>query len=58
MHLDAAGVRVVVRAVLEGRDVEIAAELAVDAVQHVQVERGGHALRVVVRGVQHARGLS
>src|SRR5688500_9590827 len=44
MHLDAPRIRVVVRAVLESRDIQVAAELAIDAREHVEIESGGDAL--------------
>src|SRR4051812_4415407 len=47
MHFDAARGRIVVCAMLELRKIEVAAKLAVDAREHVEVERGGHALSVV-----------
>ena len=37
----------------EGVEIEIAAELAVDAAQQVQVEVGGDALRIVIGGFEH-----
>ena len=53
MHLDAAGERVVERVVREAPQVEVAAELTVDAGQQVEIERRGHALCIVIGRVQH-----
>ena len=55
MHLDAPGHRVVEGVVAEPVQVEVAAELAVDARQQVQIERRSHALGVVIGGVQDVR---
>jgi hypothetical protein len=44
---------VVEAAVAPGADVEVGAQQAVGVAQHVQVEGGRHAQRVVVGGVQH-----
>ncbi len=52
MHLDAPERGVVERVVAEAAQVEIAAQLAVDAREQVQVERRGDAARVVVGRVQ------
>ncbi len=57
VHLDAALARVPDGAVGEGREVEVGAELAVDAHEQVLVERGRHAERVVVGEQQLALGL-
>src|SRR5215475_13861308 len=43
VHLDAMAVAVVDRAVDEAGEVEIAAELAIDALQHIEIELGGDA---------------
>ena len=43
VHLDAALARIVDRLVPEGVEIEGAAELAVDADQQVEIERGGDA---------------
>src|SRR5690606_28349007 len=56
-HLDATMLGVVERVVLERGDVEIRAEIMVQAPQHVQVELGGHSLHVIVRALQNGRGL-
>src|SRR5690606_28913561 len=53
MHLDAAAVLVEDGAVLEAVEIEIAAKLAVDAAQEVEVEGGGDAVGVVIGGAQH-----
>ena len=53
--LDARGLLVVERHVLEGRRVEIAIEMAVDHVEDVAVELGGHTLAVVVGGLERLR---
>src|SRR5512134_2915525 len=57
VHLDAAARRVVEGAVAERRQVEIGAELAIDASEEVQIESGGDAARVVVGGVEPRRVL-
>jgi hypothetical protein len=56
-HLDPAPVGVPERHVLERRRVEVGTQFAVDDVQHVAVELGGDAGRVVVGGNQHVRRL-
>src|SRR5262249_52285493 len=53
MHLNAPLGLVVERAVPECREIEIAAELAVDAAEQVEVEAGGDAERVVVRRLEN-----
>src|SRR3954471_15656628 len=53
MHLDAACGRIEMRVVAERRGGEIGPEFAVDARQHVEIESGGDALRVVVRCSEH-----
>ena len=45
---------IVERAVAEAREVEVSADLAVDADQKVQIESRGDSLRVVVGGVEDA----
>ena len=55
MHLDPPVARVVDGPVLEGAQVEVGAELAVDAHQQVEVEGRGHAGRVVVGAHELAR---
>ena len=52
VYLDPALRLVVEGQMLETVDVEIAAELAVDPLQEVEVERGGHPGPVVVGGIQ------
>ncbi len=54
VHLDAVPLAVVDRAMGEGGEVEIAAELAVDADQHVEIEARGDAGRIIVGVVKHA----
>src|SRR5262245_17897559 len=54
VHLDAMAVAVVDRAMDEAGEVEIAAELAVDALQHIEVEARGDAGRVVIGVVERA----
>ena len=56
-HLDPLALAVEERDVLEGVDVEVGAELAVDDVQDVAVELGRDARRVVVGGLEHRRVL-
>src|SRR5450759_1887427 len=53
VHLDPALVFVVKSLVAKAPQLEIPAELAVDAREQIEVERGGHARRVVVGGVEH-----
>ena len=53
VHLDAAGERVVERVVREAPQVEVTAELAIDAREQIQIEGRGHALCIVIGGVQH-----
>src|SRR3712207_9258985 len=48
-------ISVVKRDVLERAQVEFRVQLAVDAREHVAVDRGGHARRVVVRRLEHGR---
>ena len=57
MHLDALEFPVVDGAVLEARQIEVAAELAIDALQQVQIEAGRDALGVVIGGLQAPRVL-
>src|SRR5437870_8850888 len=52
VHLDAARSGVVEGIVREAPQVEVSAQLAIDAPEQVQVEGRGDALRVVVGGVQ------
>ena len=58
MHLDASRRFVIERVMAVRGHVEVAAELAVDPGQQVQIESGGDALRVVVCRVQQAPDLS
>src|SRR5215218_1955994 len=53
VHLDAMALAIVNRAVHEGGNVEIAAELAVDADQNVEIESRGNAGGVVIGVVNH-----
>ena len=53
VHLDPALGRVVEGVVAPAFQVEVRSQLAVDARKKIQIERGGHAARVVVGGVQH-----
>src|SRR5438128_4301560 len=53
MHLDAIALAIIDRAVHEGGNVEIAAKLAVDADQNVEVESRGDARGVVIGIVKH-----
>src|SRR5471030_365437 len=53
VHLDPALVLVVKGLVAKAPQLEISAQLAVDACEQIEVERGGHARRVVVGGVKH-----
>jgi len=55
MHLDAASDGIVEGIVIEGVGVEVGAKLAANAGDQVAVERGGHALAVVVGGVKEMR---
>ena len=57
MHLDATLGPVVADHVLEAVEVEIGPELAVDAGQQVEIERRGHARRIVVGDEQALLGL-
>ena len=52
MHFDARVRRVPHRPVAKRADVEVGAELAVDPDEQIEVERGGHAERIVVRQEQ------
>ena len=58
VHLDAMAVAVIDRAVGEARQVEIAAELAIDALQHIEIEARGDAGGIVIGVVQRALVLS
>src|SRR5262245_53645328 len=57
MHLDAAQLAVVESAMPERSEVEIGAQLAVDAREQVEVELRRHPARVVVGGMQARRVL-
>src|SRR5579864_277780 len=52
VHLDAMAVAVIDRAMNEGADVEVTAELAVDPVQHIEIETRGDAGGVVIGVVE------
>ena len=52
VHLDALLGRVPDGEVIEGGEIEVAAELAIDADEQVLVERGGDAERIVVGELQ------
>jgi hypothetical protein len=58
VHLDAAERLVVERAMAKRGEVEVAAELAVDARQEIEVERGGDAERIVVRRLEDVAALA
>src|SRR5262249_56409337 len=53
VHLDAMLRAVVERLVAEAVEIEIGAELAVDAAQQVEIEGGGDAGRIVIGGLEH-----
>ena len=53
VHLDAVRVLVVDGAMPPLREIEIRAEFAIGAHQHVEIECGGHARAVVVGGFQN-----
>ena len=53
MHLNAAEVVVVAGQVAEAVEIEVAAELGVDAFEDVLVEAGGDAAAVVVGGLEY-----
>ena len=55
MHFDPAQHVVPARFVGEGVDRNVGAELAVDPVEQVEVELGGHALGIVIGGDAAAR---
>src|SRR6185437_1612065 len=57
MHFDAMTLAVVEGVVLEGIELEGAAEFAIDAHQQVEVELGGDAGRVAIGGVEHVQRL-
>ena len=52
VHLDARGDRIEERHVAPVGDVEVGVDAAVDVAQHVQVEGGGHAERIVVGEIE------
>jgi hypothetical protein len=56
-HLDPLALAIEERNVLEGVDVEVGVELAVDHAQDVAIELGGHAGGVVVGGLDDRRVL-
>jgi hypothetical protein len=55
VHFDPARVGIVMRAVAKLPNVEIGAKLLVDAAKQVEIETCGHALRIVVGGIQDRR---
>src|SRR3546814_2287460 len=57
MHLDALLARLVEGVMVEPGRVDVAVELAADAVQDIEVEGGGDALGIVVGGMQDGRVL-
>src|SRR5262249_16458777 len=57
VHLDAVAFAIVESAVVEAREIEIAIELAIDALEQVEVELRRQAGRVVVGGIENARVL-
>src|SRR5438045_6470313 len=52
MHLDAAALLVVKRAMRELLQIEISAELAIDALQQIEIERRSNAECIVVRRLE------
>src|ERR1700752_867259 len=54
VHLDAMAIAVIDRAVNEAGEVEIAAELAIDALQHIEIEFCGDAGGIVIGVVERA----
>ena len=52
VHLDARGDRIEERHVAPVGDIEVGIDAAIGVAQHVQVEGGGHAERIVVRDVE------
>ena len=57
MHLDAALRFVIDRVVGEASNVDVAVELAIDALEQIEVEGGGHPAPVVIGGNQDRRVL-
>src|SRR5690349_24177828 len=55
MHLDAPSGLIEKGTMPKTREIEVRAQLAIDATKHVEVERGGDAHPVVVRGVEDRR---
>ena len=55
MHLDARALAVEEGVMLEAAEVEVGAELAVDARQQIEIELRGDALLVVIGLLQHLR---
>ena len=55
MHLDASALGIIERMVAEACEVEVAAELAIDAGQQIEVEPRGDAGGVVIGGVENRR---
>src|SRR5258708_9270520 len=55
VHFDAAALREIAREMAKSTQIEIGAELAIDSRQQIQVERRGHPLRIVIRGIEQRR---
>src|SRR5450631_3725205 len=53
VHFDAVALAVVESVMLEGIELEIAAQLAIDANQQIEIEFGGDAVLVVIGGVEN-----
>ena len=54
MHLDPALCLVIGRHVAEPAEIEIRAQFPVETRENVQIERGGHAVRVIIRQMEEA----
>ncbi len=54
MHLDAMAIAVVDRAMNERANVEITAQFAVDAMEHIEIEARGDARGIVIGVIKHA----
>src|SRR3954464_5837009 len=54
VHFDAVALAVIDGAMAEGGEVEIAADLVVDADQHIEIEARRDACSIVIGGVQNA----
>src|SRR3984885_1833066 len=53
VHLDAMPFGIVESVVLEGGEIEIRAQLAVDAHQEIEIELGSHALGIVISAIEN-----